>query len=198
MITRWQEIAKRTAIALDLPNDVVEEAILSMAEKTIEHLINPKVIETDCFGIGVLETRFGKLQKRIEVLHRIIKIKQMYVDKYILMGTEQALEKKEKYLKDIAVIEKNILTFEEFLRIKEEVYKKGGRQKWTKEIMDETGLRRTQFGPILKKIKLSETYQGPGRKKRKKKEVVDDGKPKRQKKRRARRVRGWIPPQDRV
>ena len=154
MITRWTEVARRTAERLGLPYEVVKAAIEDMAKTTAAPAKDPTVMETDCMGLGVLELRYGKLLKRIPHLRASIAIRERYMARQKERGLPEDLVKVEKHLIAIPEYEKNIEVFEEFIRLKGLMYGKG-KEKFINDLLEDNGLTKIPMAALHRKGSLS-------------------------------------------
>jgi hypothetical protein len=164
VITRWEEIVERAAKNLGVPYEQVRDVVLEMASNTEKHLIHPSLMETDLLGIGHLEIRYGKAQKRIPYLRRIINVKKMYADRCRQRAYPEDLIKAEMFDADIAVIERDIDFLTGILELKQDIYDNFGRIKYLKQLMGDY-LRTADLIKRKKKIYISPLSTRIGRKK---------------------------------
>lgn len=108
MITRWEEVVAQTAKEMGLPYHKVEAEVLRMAQFTENHLISPRVMETDLLGIGALKARYGRLKSTISTLKQRRYFQQQWADKFAAENPARAAEYTEKveaYSREIAQLE---------------------------------------------------------------------------------------------
>lgn len=159
MITRWDEISDRTADKLGLPREMVRAAILDMATKTAEHASHPTVLETDLLGIGTLESRYGKLIKRVQALKTGIAVKEKYLNRYRSRGLPSNKAPAEKLERDIEIYLKDIEVFEEFIEQKNAIYNSRGRHNYVHGLLEANNLEVKDVNLAKRKISLSEDFK---------------------------------------
>jgi len=161
MISRWEDVAVRVADRLNMPVQDVIYYITEMAERTRSHAIHPKVMETDLFGLGYLQARYGKLQQAISKLKYVKAHRTKYRDKAAEAAMPELLEKWQKKLDQTDL---DIETFAKFIDIKEAMYKAGGKVVYIKNVLPTLNLSLPTSKPKINVSGVKVSYQGPKKK----------------------------------
>lgn len=176
MISRWEDIAKRVALNLNLDEAVVFDWITQMCRATLNHARHPEVMETEFIGLGYIQARFTRILPTKKYLQDLLRIKRKYLYRY--SENPIKFEKQiDRYSQEIMVIERDIASLSRFLDQKREIYDSGGK-KLFRERRRSTGKYKKRFRH--KKFTLSEPelykkyYHQKGRKK-KAEGITDEG-----------------------
>ena len=120
MISRWEDVARKTAQELGMPEEAVLESIRFYAKKTQEIASKPRVMEMDLLGIGSIQSNYPRLKKAVYNREYKLKLQRMYVKNYESKGNQTAAERCKL---TIASLEEDLATFKAFLDIKQEFWK---------------------------------------------------------------------------
>ena len=158
MITRWETIADRVADRLKLPKEVVREALTDMAQKTIDHAKHPTVMETDIFGIGCIQARYGKMLTRVPHLQTKIFYRNQYAERYEKEGTDVATIKAGELRDEVAEMGRDIERIQGLIDQKKDIKDAGGRKGYietelvgyTVEVKKKTIISDEMCGPMTK------------------------------------------------
>lgn len=172
MISRWEDVAARVAIKLQLDEVIVLEWINQMCSATLEHARHPEVMETEFIGLGYLQAKLSRIVPTKKYYQDLIRIKKRYISKYSKDPVKFA-KSLAKYQEDVAILERDVAALSRFLDQKREIYDSGGK-KLFREQRRAIGKNKKRFRH--KKFTLShpdlfkEYYLQKGRKKK----VVSD------------------------
>ena len=150
MISRWKDVAKKTAEELGLPEEEVIEYILYTAKKIAEHASHPTAMETDVFGLGAFCASYGKLVKTIPHHERRIGFQKRLLERHIEDGYEPGIL---KATRAIQRFEEDLVAFERFISIKYKLSKGKKRAEFGKEYIKTKGNSHERVKVKRKKIK---------------------------------------------
>lgn len=149
MISRWKDVAKKTAEELGIPEEEVIEYIEYVARKTAEHASHPTAMETDVFGLGAFCASYGKLKKVIHHHHNRIGFQKKLLEKHIADSNDHGIERAENAIK---VFEADLVSFERFVGIKLKLSQGKKRTEFGKEYIKTKGNSHERVKEKRKKI----------------------------------------------
>ena len=136
MISRWEDVARRTAAQLNLPEEVVLEHIRFYARKTVEIASRPTVMEMDLLGLGCLQASYVRLKNAVADRQRRLLLQRRYVQNYVARGNTSAAD---KCTANAALLEEELAMFTALLDTKQEFKNGKKRKNFLQEFIAEKG-----------------------------------------------------------